>query len=135
MSKQGSYWAGTGAHQAEFKRLRADLVTVAGTADTPHGELLRAVTHLYHDLKRTRLRNVAARWGDWQTVCAHRDRIAAAIGPQGTWVLAVVDRAITERYLTAMTGGRQPPSRFPHDAFEMLVDGCVLTVEALHAAA
>ena len=138
MSKRGSYWAGTGAHQAAFKRLRANLVTVGGTADTPEGELLRAVTHLYHDLKRYRFRHVAARWGDWRTVCAHRERIAAAIGPSGTWVLAVVDRAITERYLTATGGdggGERSPGRFPSDAFEMLVDGCVLAVEALQAAA
>ncbi len=163
MSKRGSYWSGTGTHQAEFKRLRAALVTVGGTADTPQGELLRAVTHLYHDLKRYRFRHVAARWGDWRTVCAHRDRIAAAIGPNGTWVLAVVDRAITERYLTA-TGARPTPgetanttdaeigtelgtelgtdddappraaARFPLDAFETLVDGCVLAVRALDAA-
>jgi hypothetical protein len=110
---------------------------VGGTADTPHGELLRAVVHLYHDLKRYRFRHVADRWGDWCTVCAHRDRIASAIGPNGTWVLAVVDRAITERYLwaTCSESAQRPSARFPAEVFETLVDGCVLAVEALHAAA
>ena len=134
MFKRGTYWAGTGTHQAEFKRLRAALVTAGGTAVTPHGNLLRAVTNLYRDLKRTGLRNVESRWADWQTIPAHRDPIAAALGPQGTWVVAVVDRAVTDRHLNARAGDPLP-GRFPLDAFERLIDGCVLVVGAVHAVA
>ena len=67
-------------------------------------------------------------------MCAHRDRITAALGTRGTWVLAVVERAVTERYLCVQTGERFP-DRCPLEAFEMLMDGCVLAVAALDAVA
>lgn len=132
MSRYRSYWAGTGTHQAEFKRLRAALVPVGGAAATPHGELLRAVGRLYYHLKMNGLRDVGASWADWQTVYAHRESLAAAIGPEGTWVVAVVDRAITDRLETAKGGGGSARRKFPHDAFEKLVDSCVVTVRTLH---
>ena len=132
MSRYRSYWAGTGTYQAEFKRLRALLVPVDGAAETEHGELLRAVGRLYYHLKSNGLRDVEARWDEWRTVCAHRDLLAAAIGPKGSWVFAVVDRAITERYLSDVWAADYPAKKFPHDAFERLVDGCVLAVRTLH---
>ena len=139
MFKRGTYWAGTGRHQSQFKRLRAALVTVGRTAQTPHGELLRAIDDVYHDLKRHGLLHIGERWRDWHTVYAYADRIAAALGPQGPWVVAVVDRAVTERYLAVKYDGGAAadwdPSRFPLDAFEMFIDGCVLVVGDLHAAA
>ncbi len=131
MSRYRSYWAGTGLHQAEFKRLRAALVPVGGAAETEHGELLRAVARLYHHAKTNGLRHVEAHWAEWRTVDAHRAALAAAIGPQGTWVLAVVERAVTERYMHARFGVGTAPAKFPHDAFEKLVDACVVTVRAV----
>ena len=132
MSTHGSYWAGTGTHQAEFKRLRAALVPVGGAAATPHGELLRAADRLYYHLKTNGLRDVEARWDEWRTVCAHRHLLTTALGPQGTWAFWVVDRAITERYLNATWGADFARRKFPHDAFERLMDGCVLAVRTLH---
>ena len=73
MFKRGTYWAGTGAHQAEFKRLRSALVPVGGPAATPHGELLRAIDGIYYDLKRNGLGNVQAHWDDWVIVCTWRE--------------------------------------------------------------
>ena len=172
--KRGTYWAGTGTYQAEFKRLRSALVPIDGAADTPHGELLRAVGHVYTDLKRTGLRNVDACWPHWHTVYAHRADLIAALGTEGPWVFAVVDRAVTARYLSAKYGDGDdaadvvpeataadaptadvtieaasdddvaadveaeaetdctavPPRRFPCDAFERLIDACILTVGA-----
>ena len=136
MSKYGSYWAGTGAHQAEFKQLRTELVPLTGPAATPHGELLRAVAALYHDLKRHGLSNVADHWADWHTVYAHRAELTAAVGPEGPWVFAVLDRAMTERYLSAKYGEDDAaPRKLPDDCFERLIDACVLIVGQRHGVA
>ncbi len=134
MSKR-SYWAGTGTYQAEFKRLRTLLVPVDGAAETPHGELLRAVGRLYYHLKSDDLGDLAARWEEWRVVCSHRDQLIEAIGVKGSWVFAVVDRAVTERYLIDEADAEFAPRPFPEDAFERLLDGCVLTVRSLHLTA
>lgn len=44
-----SYWNGNGAYQDEFDRLFASLVPIEGCAKSTHGELIRAISNLFHE--------------------------------------------------------------------------------------
>jgi hypothetical protein len=44
-----SYWKGTGAYQKEYEELYSRLVPSYGSAPTLNGELIRAISVLYHE--------------------------------------------------------------------------------------
>lgn len=49
MAKSKCYWGGNGKHQKEYELLHSELVPAMGMAETVEGEILRAISRIYHD--------------------------------------------------------------------------------------
>jgi len=55
----GNYWTNSGNYQEEFDNLYTNLTPISGSpASTMEGEMLRAASHVYHDIHLGRLDNL-----------------------------------------------------------------------------
>lgn len=63
-----TYWNNSGALQNSYNRLWKSLVPPEGQADTLHGELLRDVSKLYHDLYNNGLENIDVLMPMWRNL-------------------------------------------------------------------
>lgn len=62
------YWDGQGKHQEEYDRLYKELVLSSGSSETLNGELIRAVSRLYHENANNG--NCNAKEDEWEN-CNH----------------------------------------------------------------
>lgn len=73
-SVPGDYWNTKGKYQKEYGDLWRSLVPGSGRADTEHGEVLRSISRIYHDLYNNGFDN--APWDEeWGFVLKYRREI------------------------------------------------------------